>query len=55
MKGFWGTVMMVLMSLLFPLWLLFGLGNYIVNKIAPEAVWPPGMDALSKSAERQAG
>jgi hypothetical protein len=54
MKGFWGTVMMVLMSLLFPLWLLFGLGNYIVNKLAPEAVWPADVDALSKSAGPQA-
>jgi hypothetical protein len=49
MKGFWGTVMMVLMSLLFPLWLLFGLGNYIVNKFAPEAVWPAGMDEQSRA------
>jgi hypothetical protein len=54
MKGFWGTLMAVLMSLLLPMWLLFGIGNYIVNKFAPEAVWPAGMDALSKSAGSQA-
>jgi hypothetical protein len=37
------------MTLLFPLWLVFGLGNYIVMKIAPEAVWPPGLDDESRS------
>jgi hypothetical protein len=54
MKGFWGTLMAVLMSLLLPMWLLFGLGNYIVNLIAPEAVWPADVDALSKSLGPQA-
>jgi hypothetical protein len=54
MKGFWGTLVAVLMSLLLPMWLLFGIGNYIVNLIAPEAVWPADVEALSKSAGPQA-
>ncbi|MFT3721029.1 DUF6708 domain-containing protein [Pseudorhodoferax sp.] len=49
MKGFLGFLIMVLISMLFPMWLLFGLGNYVVNKLAPEAVWPPGMDEQSRS------
>ena len=49
MKGFLAKCAMVLMSLLFPLWLVFGIGNYIVMKIAPEAVWPPGVDEESRS------
>jgi hypothetical protein len=48
MKGFLGTLMMVLMSLLAPMWLLFGLGNYVVMKLAPEATWPPGVDEQSR-------
>jgi hypothetical protein len=55
MKGFWGTLMAVLMSLLLPMWLLFGIGNYIVNLVAPEAVWPADVDAQSKSAGPQPG
>jgi hypothetical protein len=49
MQGFLAKCAMVLMSLLFPLWLVFGIGNYIVMKIAPEAVWPPGADEESRS------
>jgi hypothetical protein len=49
MQGFLAKCAMVLMTLLFPLWLVFGLGNYIVMKIAPEAVWPPGMDDESRA------
>ncbi|MDP9994669.1 type IV secretory pathway TrbD component [Variovorax boronicumulans] len=48
MRGFFGTLMMVLMSLAFPLWLLFGLGNFVVMHLAPEASWPPGVDEASK-------
>lgn len=48
MRGFFGVLMMVLMSLAFPLLLLFGLGNFIVMHVAPEAVWPRGMDEASK-------
>jgi hypothetical protein len=48
MKGFLGTLMMVLMSLLAPMWLLFGVGNYVVMKLAPEATWPPGVDEQSR-------
>jgi hypothetical protein len=48
MQGFLGKAMMVVMSLLFPIWLLFGLGNYIVMKLAPEASWPPGIDEESR-------
>lgn len=50
MRGFLGTLMMVLMSLVFPLWLLFGLGNFVVMRLAPEASWPAGMDEASKSS-----
>lgn len=39
---------MLLMAIPFPLWLIFGLGNYIVMKIAPNAVWPSEMDEESK-------
>jgi hypothetical protein len=49
MQGFLAKCAMVLMTLLFPLWLVFGLGNYIVMKIAPEAVWPPGLDDESRA------
>ncbi|SFK38145.1 hypothetical protein SAMN04487938_0547 [Lysobacter sp. cf310] len=48
MRGFLGALMMVLMSLLFPLWLLFGLGNVIVMRLAPDATWPAGVDEASK-------
>ncbi len=48
MKGFWGRLMMVLMSVPFPLWLLFGIGNFIVMHLAPEASWPPGVDEQSR-------
>jgi hypothetical protein len=48
MKGFWGRLMMVLMSVPFPLWLLFGIGNFIVMRLAPEASWPPGVDEQSR-------
>jgi hypothetical protein len=48
-------LMAVLMSLLLPMWLLFGIGNYIVNLVAPEAVWPADVDAQSKSAGSQPG
>jgi hypothetical protein len=34
---------------LLPMCLLFCIGNYIVNLIAPEAVWPPGVDEESRS------
>jgi hypothetical protein len=49
MKGFWAAAMMVVMTMVLPLWLIFGIGNYIVMKIAPEAVWPPGMDEQSRA------
>ncbi|WP_157489419.1 DUF6708 domain-containing protein [Lysobacter sp. Root916] len=48
MRGFFGTLMMVLMSLPFPLWLLFGVGNVIVMRLAPDATWPAGVDEASK-------
>lgn len=48
MRGFLGTLMMLLMSLLFPLWLLFGLGNLIAMRLAPDASWPAGVDEASK-------
>jgi hypothetical protein len=48
MKGFLGTLMMAAMSLLAPMWLLFGLGNFVVMKLAPEASWPPGIDEESR-------
>lgn len=38
--GAW--IMAGLMSLLFPFWLVCGLGNFIVMRLAPKAVWPPG-------------
>jgi hypothetical protein len=48
MRGFWGTLMASLLSVLFPLWLLFGLGNFVVMRLAPEASWPPGLDEESR-------
>ena len=42
------VVFIFLMALPFPLWLVFGLGNYVVMKIAPEAVWPRDMDEKSR-------
>lgn len=48
MKGFLGTFMMFLISLLFPMWLVFGLGNFVVMRLAPESSWPPGMDEESR-------
>jgi hypothetical protein len=48
MRGFWGTLMASLLSVLFPLWLLFGLGNFAVMRLAPEASWPPGLDEESR-------
>jgi len=39
---------MLLMAIPFPLWLIFGLGNYAVMKIAPEAVWPREVDEESR-------
>ena len=48
MRGFWGTLMATLLSVLFPLWLLFGLGNFVVMHLAPEASWPPGVDEQSR-------
>ena len=33
-----------LISLLFPLWLLFGVGNDAITRVAPEVNWPPGPD-----------
>ncbi|QOF78332.1 DUF6708 domain-containing protein [Variovorax sp. 38R] len=50
MRGVLGVLTMVLMSLLFPLWLLFGIGNFIVMRLAPEASWPAGVDEASKSS-----
>ena len=44
MKGFLGTFTMFLRSLLFPMWLVFGLGNFVVMRLAPESSWPPGVD-----------
>lgn len=48
MKGFLGAFMMFLLSLLFPMWLVFGLGNFVVMRLAPESSWPPGVDEESK-------
>jgi hypothetical protein len=48
MRGFWGTLMASLLSVLFPLWLLFGLGNFVVMRLAPQASWPPELDEQSR-------
>ena len=48
MKGVLGFLMMFLISLLFPMWLVFGLGNFIVMRVAPESSWPQGMDEESR-------
>jgi hypothetical protein len=44
--GYWFIATLV--SLLFPLWLLFGLGNYAVMRLAPGVIWPDGMDETSR-------
>lgn len=49
-RGFWPLVMAVLMTLLLPLWLLFGVGHFVAMRLAPEAVWPDDTDVVSRSA-----
>jgi len=44
--GYW--FMALLLSLMFPLRLVFGLGNFVVMRLAPEASWPPGVDEESR-------
>lgn len=46
--GTWLWFMALLLSLMFPLSLVFGLGNFVVMRLAPEASWPPGIDEESK-------
>jgi hypothetical protein len=48
MKGFFPMALAFVMPLMFPMWLLFGLGNYVAMKLAPEASWPPGVDEESR-------
>ena len=44
--GYW--FMAILLGFMFPLWLIFGLGNFVVMRLAPEASWPLGADEASK-------
>lgn len=44
--GAW--IVAALMSLLFPLWLVCGVGNFVAMRLSPQAVWPADLDAQSR-------
>jgi hypothetical protein len=46
--GYWSLA--VLVSLLFPLWLLFGVGNFVVMRLAPPAAWPAHAEQVTGSS-----